>query len=62
MLLLCQFINYQFVNLSQKYALEQSLSVCLSQKSYNKREVRMAVRGGVSHNIKKTCISHKIDE
>ena len=35
------FINYQFVNLSQKYALEQYLSECLSHKSYNKKEVRM---------------------
>ena len=37
------------MNLSQKYALEQ----CLSHKSYNKKEVRMAVRGGGGHNIKK---------
>ena len=49
------------MNLSQKYALEQCLSECLSHKSYNKKEVRMAVRGGGGHNIKKACISHKID-
>ena len=50
------------MNLSQKYALEQSLSLCLSHKSYNKKEARMAVMGGGGHNIKKACISHKIDE
>ena len=41
------------MNLSQKYALEQCLSKCLSHKSCNKKEVRMAVRGGGGHNIKK---------
>ena len=56
------FINYHFVNLSQKYALEQCLSKCLSHKSCNKKEVRMAVRGGGGHNIEKACISHQIDE
>ena len=49
------------MNLSQKYALEQCLSKCLSQKSCNKKEVRMAVRGGGGHNIKRSCISHQID-
>ena len=33
-----------------------------SHKSYNKKEVRMATRGGGGHNTKKTCISHQIDE
>ena len=50
------------MNLSQKYALEQCLSECLSHKSYNKKKVRMAVRGGGGHNIKETCISHQIVE
>ena len=57
------FINYQFVNLSQKYALEQCLSECLSHESYNKKEVWMTIRGGGGHNIKTACIfSHQIDE
>ena len=51
-------LRNQFVNLSQKYALEQ----CLSHKSYNKKELRMAIRSGGGHNIKKACISHQIDE
>ena len=43
------FINYQFMNLSQKYALKQCLSECLSHKSYYEKEVRMAIRPPVTH-------------
>ena len=39
-----------------------SIYLGVNLKTYNKKEARMAVRGGGGHHIKKACNSHQVDE